>query len=505
MSDANDLPMGHAPLFAALDKPTLSGNRSWSLSFGKMMSDANGRFQITVLPFEGILSAESSPLQGGVPIAVGQSDVVIRFPAVHHVTGRLLSAADSPFNNRSICLQGSAPFQRCVTPAPDGAFDLTVSAGRYTLSLTEWSDLRWPEQSYFRVDQHTPIAVDSDVTLPDIEIDTYELSGALKASDGRPLPGATVSADWLAVSFGDFSGTATFARTTDAGGQFRMTIVPSSGELRSLPTGYPLATASLAPAQSDIVLTLPPVRQVTGRVVDAANSPLAAQRICLTVTGDYCTQSLSDGTFSLIAADGDYGLELSGSLLQTEGGAWASYRISRGHPLHVDGDSALGDLVLATRALSARVLDSRGQPLAASNVRTRLQVAFDDFTGSVDAGGKSGIDGSYRALLLAGEASLRFTPESVGNLPFEIERIVVDDDATVAVSLQSASDASAPACADFDGNGRVTRRDIAALRARLGARLGSPNYRVRFDLNGNGRIDVADLTLAREALRSRCG
>ena len=392
-----------------------------------------------------------------------------------------------------------------MTAAPDGTFDLEVPAGRYQLSLAARSNSLWPEQSYIRVDQHTPIAVDSDVTLADIEIDTYELAGALEASDGTPLAGARVSADSLAFSFGDFSGTATFARTTDAGGRFQMTVVPSSGELRSLVSGYPLAIASLARGQTEIVLTAPKGRQVTGRVVDAADSPLAAQSVCLTVAGDYCTQSLSDGTFRLIAADGDYGLELSGSLLQTEAGAWASYQISRGHPLHVDGDTALGDLKLATRALSTRLLDSSGQPLAAFNVRTRVQVVFDDFNGSVDAGGQSGTDGSYRALLLAGDAALRFKSVSPGPLPFEIEHLDVDDDATVVVSLQSASDAPLPPCADFDGNGRVTRRDIAALRARLGAGLGSPNYRARFDLNGNGRIDVSDLTLAREALRSRCG
>jgi len=506
VTDANDLPISHAFLVGAPYQPILPGSGSWSLYFSKMVSDANGKFQLTVLPFEGSLWALSSPLEGSVQLAAGQSDVVIRLPAVHHVTGRLLSTAESPFDNRSICLQGVGQLQRCAQPSPDGTFDLAVSAGQYTLNLYESSTLRWPEQSSFRVEKRTPITVDSDdVLLADIEVETYELSGALSTSDGRPLAGAVVSADSLSVSFGDFSGTAKFARMTDAGGHFQTTVVPSSGELRSLATGYPLGTASLAQEQTHVVLTLPIGRQVTGRVVDAVNAPLADQRVCLTASGNSCTQSLSDGTFSLVVVDGDYGLELSGRLLQTEAGAWASYQISRGHPLHVDGDTALGDLKLATRALSTRVLDSSGQPLAAFNVRTRVQVVFDDFNGSVDAGGRSGTDGSYRALLLAGDAALRFKPVSPGPLPFEIEHLDVDDDATVVVSLQSTNDAPLPPCADFDGNGRVTRRDIAALRARLGAGLGAPNYRARFDLNGNGRIDVADLTLAREALRSRCG
>jgi hypothetical protein len=61
-----------------------------------------------------------------------------------------------------------------------------------------------------------------------------------------------------------------------------------------------------------------------------------------------------------------------------------------------------------------------------------------------------------------------------------------------------------PPCADFNGDGRVSRRDIRALERRLGAEEGDDNYDPRYDLNGNGRIGRGDLRIAREQLGRRC-
>ena len=59
-------------------------------------------------------------------------------------------------------------------------------------------------------------------------------------------------------------------------------------------------------------------------------------------------------------------------------------------------------------------------------------------------------------------------------------------------------------CADFNGDGRVTRRDLRDLQQRLGSREGQRRYRARYDLNDDGRISPADLRLARKQLGDRC-
>jgi hypothetical protein len=59
-------------------------------------------------------------------------------------------------------------------------------------------------------------------------------------------------------------------------------------------------------------------------------------------------------------------------------------------------------------------------------------------------------------------------------------------------------------CADFDGDGRVTLRDLNRLRSRIGAKRGSRTYREAFDLNENGFIGYLDVLLAFQQLGRRC-
>jgi len=434
--DENDVPVSSVIVHGTSDHPISIGNLSGALILQRMATDTNGKFQMTVLPFDGTLSASRYPGRfGSVRVASGQTDVLIRFQAPHHVTGRLLDATGNPLTHGTACLIGAN--YSCSAVSSDGRFDVSVPPGQYTLGFNDSLALTSPESSYLSIAKNTPVTVDSDVSLGDSRIELYELSGELRAADSQPVAGATVLADSLAVSFGDFSGTLSFTRTTDENGRFHTPVAPSSGELRALATGHASAVASLSLYQREVRLALPPSFRVSGRVVDRTRSPLAGQNVCLAGLGVPCAQSLADGTFDLVVAAGEYTLGLSGFLPEADDQVAASYEITRAHSLRVNRDTSLGDVKLPTRVLSARVLDPGARPVPASYVSASVEISFDDFSGSFRTNGTTAADGSYRALVLAGEATLNFAPvPSSDFIPFAIEHFAVANDVSVAISVQ---------------------------------------------------------------------
>jgi len=59
-------------------------------------------------------------------------------------------------------------------------------------------------------------------------------------------------------------------------------------------------------------------------------------------------------------------------------------------------------------------------------------------------------------------------------------------------------------CADVNGDGVVTAKDVVQIALRLGARRGGLRYQTKYDLNSDGVVNVVDLMLAIRQLGTRC-
>jgi hypothetical protein len=83
-------------------------------------------------------------------------------------------------------------------------------------------------------------------------------------------------------------------------------------------------------------------------------------------------------------------------------------------------------------------------------------------------------------------------------------RTLTPTDTPAATTTPTATPMAHAECADFNGDGIVTGRDIANLAHRFGAVVGDPEYERRFDLDQNGVINVSDILLAVRQLGNRC-
>ena len=59
-------------------------------------------------------------------------------------------------------------------------------------------------------------------------------------------------------------------------------------------------------------------------------------------------------------------------------------------------------------------------------------------------------------------------------------------------------------CADVNGDGVVTVKDILKIVLRFGARSGGARYQPKYDLNNDGVINLIDVMLAIDQLGTRC-
>ena len=59
-------------------------------------------------------------------------------------------------------------------------------------------------------------------------------------------------------------------------------------------------------------------------------------------------------------------------------------------------------------------------------------------------------------------------------------------------------------CADINGDGKVTGRDVRVVARLFGIKDGQPRYDPEADLNGDGVIDVLDLAIVIQQLGDGC-
>jgi len=254
----------------------------------------------------GYLPATSLPftITAGADTPVG----TIRLSAAPgRITGTVVSSLDGrPLAGVSVTVpeSGAATFTDAA-----GAFALEQPAGTYSLALSfpGYADQTVPP---FTVAAGTTHALG---TLTLVANPATITGRVLDSVTGAGIAGATVSANRTG-----FAAAAALATTTDAAGNFILTVPPGTYSLTLSQTGYAsrsTAAINLGPGASYAFgnLTLDRLGRITGLVVKSTDdSPIAGATVTVTGTLNTATTDAS-GAFTLSQPPGTYTLSVSAS------------------------------------------------------------------------------------------------------------------------------------------------------------------------------------------------
>ena len=155
-------------------------------------------------------------------------------------------------------------------------------------------------------------------------------------------------------------------------------------------------------------------------------------------------------------------------------------------------------------------------PSLISSRQAALSTIYDDIQASFAAGGPSGFDPGAASMLQAATRN-SFVTENISRFSYSyrIHAVqglgVVRGNGALSALLMFANDRSAPdlrdaarqtiaTIADVNGDGAVDCRDLAAIRAVLGTKVGQPRFNARADINGDGVVDRQDLKAEKKLL-----
>jgi protocatechuate 3,4-dioxygenase beta subunit len=285
------------------------------------------------------------PLERAVRVGTSEVDMDLTVERGPRIAGRVVDAQGRPVAGVSVAV---SPLGEGATSEADGRFQLQVpSNGRYELTAhhSEWGGAM----------------VSTDAPAENVELRLQPHAGieATVLSGGEPVAGAVVS---IAPAEGEEDNRFFTDRVTDARGHVVLRGVPA-GKYFALAEHAQLRSAAPVPVTLEEGRTLPltlelkPGASLSGTVHDEQGAAVAGARVEALLEGDrQLAQTGPDGHFEI------------GPLDPT-----GSYSVNVVHPgftpLHRQAvrptESPLDLTLAAGRTLTGRVLDERGQPLAA--------------------------------------------------------------------------------------------------------------------------------------------
>ena len=371
---------------------------------------ANQQYTLTATPPAG------SPFRPGqvTGVAVGGDTTVTMTLAVPvTLSGRIVDALGSALPNQRVRLSPGAGVSFDTTTDADGRYSLAVSPGSYGATVDggfgTQPALRLPQN--YSISINGPLALTQDTVL-DFALPLRAVTVRVVDPAGLPVAGTRLTTPGAfnnLIPFGPFTGTglssydplATTPIVTDDGGAAVLWLFPTAvgatANQQYTVTATPPAGSSFRPGQAtgvavggDTTVTIALAAPVTlrGRIVDALGSPLPGQRVRLSpgsgVSFDASTDA--DGRYSLVVSPGSYGATVDGGFgTQPALRLPQSYSISVNGPLALTQDTVL-DVALPLRAVTVRVVDPAGAPLAGVRLTTpgafNAQIPFGSFTGT---------------------------------------------------------------------------------------------------------------------------
>ncbi|HQP88629.1 MAG TPA: carboxypeptidase regulatory-like domain-containing protein, partial [Thermoanaerobaculia bacterium] len=254
---------------------------------GFLLSVPAGAHSLRILKegWQTTLAGPTSVAVGSV-VNLGYIDLVPESTAPGLVTGTVETAQGPAVGSRVQVVPGGAS----VLTDAQGAYSLSVPAGTVSIiaSLDGWASAG-----------RSGVVVLAGQTVPLEDLTLSEPAAAVSGRvssmyGGAPIAGAVVTVDGTGV-----------AGLTDATGAFSLLVTPGIAVVRVVATGWGYTESGyngvrrlvLAPGQvaSGIVLTLEPLSEVSGRIVDSVDgAPIAGARISTSASS---TETDADGRF----------------------------------------------------------------------------------------------------------------------------------------------------------------------------------------------------------------
>ena len=235
------------------------------------------------------------------PDAAGVDFVLHRQDRLIH--GRVTDGAGLPVEDSTVwadnLLSSHIGFEIAWTDVA-GAYSMTVPAGVYWVdtSVDDGYASAPPEE----VDLHANLSRQVDFA---VEARAYGIQGVVRDTNGQPVPGATVSADFCDL----------FLLTqTDATGAYTLPVSAGVFDVSARKDGYISSgrrTLSVPPSANGVDFTLTPMPQpnlrIIGRVTNNQNQPLTNVHVWANGAGGIAGAfTAADGVYTLTVAAGQY-------------------------------------------------------------------------------------------------------------------------------------------------------------------------------------------------------
>jgi len=274
-------------------------------------TDADGRYQFSNLPTSGVYTVipsrrhyTLSPVS--YEIVTPAADQIFNSAAIfnhHAIGGRVADGAGNALADVTVTLSGSQSMT--ATTAADGEylFEDLPAGGNYTVTPRKTSYAFSP----------------ANRTLNDLDADqsqnfagtfvTYTIAGILVGVNNNPIPGATFT----------LSGSQNRTTTSDSGGEFSFSGVPSEGNYTVTPTliGFSFNPSSrtynaLAANQYHAYVATFTTHSISGRVTHSGGTALSGALVTLSGnTSATTTDANGNYNFPSLARGGDYTLTVS--------------------------------------------------------------------------------------------------------------------------------------------------------------------------------------------------
>jgi hypothetical protein len=275
-------------------------------------TDADGRYQFSNLPTSGVYTVipsrrhyTLSPVS--YEIVTPAADQIFNSAAIfnHHVIGgRVADGAGSALADVTVTLSGSQSMTATTGADGEYLFEDLPAGGNYTVTPGKTSYAFSP----------------ANLTLNDLDADqsqnlagtfvTYTIAGILVDVNNGPIPGATVT----------LSGSQNRTTTSDSGGGFSFTGIPSEGNYTVTPTliGHsfnPSSTTydSLAANQYHAYVASYTTHSISGRVTHSGGIALSGAIVSLFGYTSATTTTDANGNYNFpgLPRGGDYTLTVS--------------------------------------------------------------------------------------------------------------------------------------------------------------------------------------------------
>ena len=392
-----------------------------------------------------------------VPAIEGDATVVVSLPPLVQLTGTIRDHAGNPVPYAQVAAAG--PIATDVTEAgADGVYSIAVQPGSYKLIVENGKSTAAGLPTHWNVTTESfSVEADrqQDITLPPTSTLTVQVLG----KEGEPVAGAQVNTP-QANGIGDLGGIAAeHVRTagdqafTGSDGKAKFVffdgglpeqvggIVPPSGS----PYGYANFKVPAIEGDATVVVSLPPLVQLTGTIRDHAGNPVPyAQVAAAGPIATDVTEAGADGVYSIAVQPGSYKLIVENGK-STAAGLPTHWNVTT-ESFSVEADRQQDITLPPTSTLTVQVLGKEGEPVAGAQVNTPQANGIGDLGGIAaehvrTAGDQAftGSDGKAKFVFFDGGL-----PEQVGGIvppsgsPYGYANFkvpAIEGDATVVVSF----------------------------------------------------------------------